>query len=172
MRTLVVYESMFGSTRLVAEAIARGVADAGAVQVLPVSHAGEADLAGYDLVVVGGPTHVHGMSRPSSRRGAEQTAERPGAEETLEPDATDTGVREWLSALPPIHGRAAAFDTRRHAPALLTGRASKGIGKRLRQRGYDLVAESESFLVDKQSRLEPGEEARAEQWGRALAGSR
>jgi len=172
MRTLVVYESMFGSTRLVAEAIARGAADAGEAQVLPVSRADAADLTGYDLVVVGGPTHVHGMSRPSSRRGAEQTAAKPGAEETIEPGATKTGVREWLSTLPRVHGRAAAFDTRRHAPALLTGRASNGIGRGLRHHGYDLVAESESFLVDKKSCLEPGEEARAEQWGRVLAGTR
>lgn len=62
-----------------------------------------------------------------------------------------------------------AFDTRSGGPALLTGRASKGICRKLRLRGFDLVAESESFLVDKESRLEEGEETRAEQWGRTLA---
>lgn len=53
--------------------------------------------------------------------------------------------------------------------AVLTGRAGKGIAKKLRKHGFELVADPESFLVDKQSKLEPGEEDRAEQWGRSLA---
>ncbi|MFE3289203.1 flavodoxin family protein [Rhodococcus sp. NPDC059234] len=169
MRTLVVYESMFGNTRHVAEAIARGFAASGEAKAVPASHAREEDLSGYDLVVVGGPTHVHGVSRASTRRDAEKTADKPDSTVTLEPDAVSDGVREWLSSLPPAHGRAAAFDTRADAPAFLTGRASKGIGKKLRHLGFELVAESESFLVDKESRLEDGEEARAEQWGHSLA---
>ncbi|MFF0814893.1 flavodoxin family protein [Rhodococcus sp. NPDC003318] len=169
MRTLVVYESMFGNTRHVAEAIARGAAASGAVTTLPVSQARQEDLSGYDLVVVGGPTHAHGMSRPSTRRGAVKTASDPDNDVTLEPHAADDGIRDWLASLPHGHGNAAAFDTRGHAPAFLTGRASKGIGRKLRHLGYDLVVDSESFLVDKQSHLEDGEENRAEQWGRSLA---
>jgi hypothetical protein len=64
---------------------------------------------------------------------------------------------------------AAAFDTRIDGPALLTGRASKGIGRRLAHLGYDLVADPESFLVDKQNHLQPGEAERAVAWGAALA---
>jgi hypothetical protein len=169
MRTLVVYESMFGNTRHVAEAIARGIATSGEVKAVPTSHAHEEDLSEYDLVVVGGPTHAHGMSRTSTRHSAEKTAEKPDSTVTLEPDAASEGIREWLSSLPPAHGHAAAFDTRGDAPAFLTGRASKGIAKKLRHLGFDLVAESESFLVDKEQRLEGGEEARAEQWGHSLA---
>ena len=45
-------------------------------------------------------------------------------------------------------------------PPLLTGRASRGIEKRLIKVGYDLVADPESFLVDKQSHLLPGEAER------------
>ena len=169
MSTLVVYESMFGNTRHVAEAIARGVATTGAVKTVPVSQAREEDLSAYDLLIVGGPTHVHGMSRGSTRRGAEESASKPDSTVTLEADATSEGIREWLSSLPPSHGRAVTFDTRSDAPALLTGRASKGIGKKLRHLGFDLVAESESFLVDKESHLEDDEATRAEQWGRVLA---
>lgn len=167
MRTLVVYESMFGNTRHVAEAIARGVGAAGPVNTVPTAHAHEEDLSGYDLVVVGGPTHAHGMSRQMTRREAAKTAGEPDSGVTLEPDAESEGIRDWLSSLPPGHGRAAAFDTRGDAPAFLTGRASAGIRRKLRHLGYD-VAESESFLVNKQSQLEEGEEARAEQWGRSL----
>ncbi|MGW0041942.1 flavodoxin family protein [Rhodococcus sp. NPDC003348] len=169
MRTLVVYESMFGNTRHVAEAIARGIGASGEVKTVAASRADQEDLSGYDLLVVGGPTHAHGMSRPSTRRGAEKTAAKPDSEVELEPDAESEGIREWLSSLSPAHGHAATFDTRGDAPAFLTGRASKGIGKKLRHLGYDLVAESESFLVDKESHLEAGEEDRAEQWGRSLA---
>lgn len=164
MRTLVVYESMFGNTRHVAEAIARGLESAGTVTAVPVAGVGDEDLSGYDLVMVGGPTHVHGMSRESTRHGAAVTARKPDSTVALEPDAESEGLREWLDGLPPSHGKAVAFDTRADGPALLTGRASKGICRKLRLRGFDLVAESESFLVDKESRLEEGEETRAEQW--------
>lgn len=65
-------------------------------------------------------------------------------------------------------GRAAAFDTRANMSPVLTGRASKGIAKQLRRHGFDLVAEPESFLVTKDTYLEPEETARARRWGRDL----
>ncbi|MDX5309836.1 MAG: flavodoxin, partial [Rhodococcus sp. (in: high G+C Gram-positive bacteria)] len=101
--------------------------------------------------------------------GAAEQAEKPDSGLTLEPDAESEGVREWLDSLPSGGGRAAAFDTRIDLAAVLTGRAGKGIAKKLRKHGFELVADPESFLVDKQSALEPGEEERAEQWGRSLA---
>jgi hypothetical protein len=55
------------------------------------------------------------------------------------------------------------------APALLSGQASRGINKSLRQHGMSLVAEPESFLVTKENHLVPGEEERARAWGRQLA---
>ena len=65
---------------------------------------------------------------------------------------------------------AAAFDTRAGAaPAMLTGRASKGIARGLHRRGFEQVVQPESFLVDKENHLEPGEEQRAEGWGARLA---
>ena len=66
---------------------------------------------------------------------------------------------------------AAAFDTRIDASPLLTGRASRGIEKRLTRLGYDLVADPESFLVDKTSHLLPGEAERAVEWAAELAAS-
>lgn len=68
MRAVIVYESMFGSTRYVAEAIAEGLADCAEVSVVPVAHANAEVLDGVDLLVVGAPTHLHGLPRPSSRR--------------------------------------------------------------------------------------------------------
>ena len=51
----------------------------------------------------------------------------------------------------------------------MTGRAPKGIARRLRHHGYELLAEPESFLVDRQNHLLPGEEERAAAWGTQLA---
>lgn len=68
---------------------------------IPVARAGDEDLSGYDLVIVGGPTHVHGMSRESTRHGAAVTAHKPDSTVALEPDAESEGLREWLDGLPP-----------------------------------------------------------------------
>ena len=166
MKALVIYESMYGNTHAVAEAIGRGLARRGDVSVLPVAEAGDEALAGADLVVVGGPTHAHGMSRPSSRRAAVDQAR----DLTVDPSARGVGLREWFDGLGVGHGRAAAFDTRAAvAPAFVTGQASKGIAKRLRQHGWEVVRAPESFLVDKENHLEPGEDRRAEEWGARLA---
>jgi hypothetical protein len=168
MHALVVYESMYGNTRHVAEAIARGIDVSGTVRVVPVSLADALSLADFNLVVVGGPTHVHGMSRASTRHAADDAATASGGDLVMEPDSTSEGVREWLASLSGMTGRAAAFDTRLDAAPLLTGRASKGIAKMLRAAGLELVAQPESFLVDKDTRLLAGEEQRAQAWGASL----
>ena len=166
MKAVVVYESMYGNTHQVADAIGRGLAASGEVVVVAVAQAAPALVADVDLLVVGGPTHAHGMSRPSTRKAAvDQAKDNP-----IEPAAAGAGVREWLETVAPVETSSAAFDTRAGvAPAFLTGRASKGIAKQLHQHGFRQVAEPESFLVDKDNHLEPGEEQRAEEWGARLA---
>ena len=166
MKAVVVYESMYGNTHLIADAIGRGLSGRGDVVVIPVAQAAPAVVEDADLVVVGGPTHAHGMSRPSTRKAAvEQANDNP-----IDPAASGPGVREWLERVPATTASSAAFDTRADvAPPLLTGRASKGIAKQLRQHGFGQVVEPESFLVDKDNHLQPGEEARAEAWGARLA---
>ena len=59
MRVVIVYESMFGNTHLIADAIAEGLAPGNEVTVVPVAQAGRELLDGADLVVAGGPTHIH-----------------------------------------------------------------------------------------------------------------
>jgi Flavodoxin domain len=170
MRALIVYESMYGNTHAVASHIADGLRPRYDVAVVAVGDATAQLPAPVDLLVVGGPTHVHGMSSETSRKSARETATKQG-EWTLDPDAAGPGLRDWFHLLGDGHGAAAAaFDTRIDAPAALTGRASKGIARRLRSHGFHLVTHPESFLVDKHNRLLAGEDVRAAAWGATLAG--
>ncbi|HUZ10247.1 MAG TPA: flavodoxin domain-containing protein [Acidimicrobiales bacterium] len=172
MRAVVVYESMYGNTHAVAQAIADGLGPPDQVAVLPVDQAKGEVLRGADLVVVGGPTHAHGMSRAGTRKAAIDAAERPDSGLALDPAAGGSGLREWLSSLQRVDSKAAAFDTRFRAPSIFTGRASKGIGRALRRHGCELVARPESFYVDKGNRLRAGEAQRALAWGKSLAEGR
>ena len=169
MKALVVYESMYGNTHQIATAIGEGLGPSFDVVVVPVANANVELVDSADLLVVGGPTHVHGMSRPVTRAGAVEAAEKPDNDLELEPDPEGTGLREWFDRLDKIDVLGAAFDTRVSGPAVVTGRASKGIGRRLRHHGSVLVCAPESFLVTKETNLEPDEEDRARTWGTELA---
>jgi Flavodoxin domain len=170
MHALVVYESMYGNTHRIAEQIADGLRPKGDVKVVAVSAATEDLVDWADLVVVGSPTHVHGLTGSRSRQGAREAAAKPGSPLTLDAAADGPGIREWFGSLSDAHHKhAAAFDTRFAGPALLTGRASGGIANGLRRHGFDLVVEPESFLVDKQTQLVAGEADRATIWGAGLA---
>jgi len=169
MRALVIYESMFGNTHEIATCIAKGLTVAGVdVDVQPVGAVTADDVRGTSLLVVGGPTHVHGMARASTRQAAAEQAHERSL--TLDDDPRASGLREWFDALPAMPPlAAAAFDTRADGARVLTGQASHGIANRLRRHGFALVSPPESFLVDKTPALVPGEEARAEAWGSHLA---
>ena len=169
MKAVVIYESMYGNTHLIANAIGRGLSETADVVVIPVGEAEPSILDDADLVVVGGPTHVHGVSRPRTRKAAVAAADKPESDLVVEPDAAGPGLRDWFATLEWTSGRAAAFDTRVHAPAVVTGRASKGITRMLRHHGITVVADPESFLVTKKDYLEPDEETRARDWGVQLA---
>jgi len=169
MRVVIVYESMFGNTHLVADAIAKGLAPGNVVTVVPAARAGREVLDRAGLLVVGGPTHVRGMSRPRSRAAAVQMAQQEDSHLTLDAAAEGPGLRDWLAALGRLDIRGAAFDTRADGSAVLTGRASKTIAKLLERHGIALLAPAESFLVTKDNQVRPGERTRAERWGRELA---
>ncbi|MGW4806208.1 flavodoxin family protein [Kitasatospora sp. NPDC004272] len=163
MRAVIVYESSYGNTGQVAAAIADGVrrADPDAeVRCLPVAEAAAAAVGDVDLLVVGGPTHMRGMSTRLSRT----LAAKAGAPEH------GPGLRSWLRALPDggPGARAAAFDTR--AEAKHAGAAADGIAARLAGHHWDLAAEPAGFLVeDTGGPLRAGETDRARAWGAGLA---
>ena len=171
MRAVIIYESMFGNTHQVAQAIADGLAPGNNITVVAVTEADQGLLAGADLVVVGGPTHAHGMSRTSTRRMAAEQAHKEGSQVSLDEGAPTPGpgLRDWFASLGHLTTHAAAFDTRFDGRAALTGRASKGIARLLGEHGLSLLVQPESFLIGKDNQLRPGEQERAREWGKSLA---
>ena len=176
VRAVLIYESMYGNTHLIAEAIAVGLGDEPSSDVdtietvvVPVSKASHELVASADLVVVGGPTHAHGMSRPSTRDAARTAADDATKELHLDPDAEGDGLRDWFNSRTRLDLQAAAFDTRMAGPPVFTGRASKGIAKQLERAGATMLAAPESFLVSRDNQLEPHEAERAREWGAELA---
>lgn len=156
VRAAVVYESMFGNTRAIAEAVCEGlrVSDPELqVSMVQASEATPDDMEDVDLLVVGAPTHLGRMPSRRSRKQFKQA----------------TGVRELLDALPPARpGRqAAAFDTDFGLP--LSGSAAPGISRRLRRHGYKIVAKPTGFIVEKsRGPLRVDELERARTWGAGL----
>ena len=141
MNALIVYDSRFGNT----ERIARAIAEALECRSVGVGDVAPADVEGVDLLLVGGPTQVHGVS---------------------------PALRAFLAGLP-AHALqdvpAAAFDTRFPKARALTGSAAAGLARRLGRKGARLVAPPESFFVtDMEGPLVEGELERAAGWARGL----
>lgn len=168
MDAIVVYESVFGNTRAIADAVAEGL---GSVPVVSVREAAKRREP-VDLLVVGGPTHMHGLSTARSRRLAAEGAHEDGADRVEAGATEEPGLRSWLRDLPPSAAtRVAAFDTRLDKAPWVTGVAARGIARRLRRHGMDVVS-TESFLVeDSEGPLLEGELDRARAWGIELARS-
>ena len=146
MNSLVIYASHFGNTKKVAEAIAEGLRSHGPANIISIDEAPSRMPAGFDLLVLGGPTEALRVTPPMV-----QFFER------LEPGALQ-GVAT------------AAFDTRLHMPRWLLGSAAVGIARRLSEAGAGMISPQESFFVaGKGPELLPGELERATAWGAMLA---
>lgn len=164
MSVLIVHESMFGNTHEVAEAIAgglrRGRAPDDGVRVVRVDEAPAELGADVELLLVGGPTHALGMTRPNTRADAVKQGGEPSRE----------GVREWIEQLTPRADLpVVTFDTRVHV-RLLPGSAAGAAAKALRHHGFGRAERGETFWVEgTPGPVAPGELERARQWGVELA---
>jgi len=160
MSALVVVESMWGNTRTVAEAVARGLGKE--IEVVDVGQAPSELPDDVGLLVVGGPTHAFSMSRSKTRHDAAQRGARR-ANETQ-------GIREWLEQLQPSdHIDVATFDTRVAKVKRLPGSAAKAAGKEVRRHHLGRLIETQSFYVnDMEGPLLEGELDRAQEWGNQL----
>jgi flavodoxin len=138
MKALVVYDSKFGNTKVVAREIAQSLGGADALFCSDVS---ERELEGVDLLVVGGPTQGHGLS----------------------PD-----LRAFLDRLAVERVKVmqfATFDTRLTWPRFLAGSAAAQAAKFLTKKGAHMLVGPESFLVKvSKGPLLDGELSRAKEW--------
>jgi hypothetical protein len=164
MHATVVYESMFGNTERVAQAIAAGLGENMVVHVLradPGMHLGD-DI---DLLVVGAPTHAFSMSRKSTRASA-------GQQGAVGDFANGPGLREWIDALPArgaVAPTVATFDTRIKKRGI-PGSAARAAQKKLHGLGLPVLAPAMSFWVSGTTGpLLAGEADRARSWGKGLA---
>ena len=115
MKIVVVYESMFGNTKTVAEAIAEGFADAGEVKIGTVDELSPDEARDAGLIVAGGPTHAHGMAKPNVH---ESLASDESYQQYGQVLPGEVSLRDWLERLPAA--------TQRPPPSTLgmTGRCS------------------------------------------------
>jgi len=169
MKAVIVYESMFGNARKIAEAIAEGLSSRAEAKVVNVNSddIGTVDCA--DLVIIGAPTHAHSLSTVSSRKEAAEWAADPARKLHLDPGAEGIGVREWLSQLPDLPRLYAAFDTRADMIRLFTGAASAPIERTMAKRHMQAIVPAESFVVSMHNELAAGERDRASEWGTRIA---
>jgi len=167
MRAIVIYESMFGSTHRIAEAVAEALGRSGETTLVAAGEVTDEEMAGVDLLVVGAPTHAHRLPTHESRLEAEGKADQHD-ELDLDPAWSEPGVRELLDRIGTAHAPSvAAFDTRVDVPTFISGRASKHLARELKHRGCRIVGEA-SFLVDRHEHLVGGEVERAAEWASAL----
>ena len=164
MRALVVFESMFGNTEKLARAIGDELAPRYGVNVGNVDDAPEL-VEDFDLVVVGAPTHIHGLSRPKSRLDASTRTESDLV-------THGTGLREWLEGVSRGGNRAAAPRSARACakPRWMTGSAARRADRMLRRAGFERAAKPVDFFVTGTlGPLAAGELDRARAWARELA---
>ena len=164
MKSVVVYESVYGNTAAIAEAVASGLRPAD-VDVWAVGD--EPTVA--DLLVVGAPTHAHGLPTTMSRKAIVAAVEEAESKGTPLDYNPTSGMRISRPASQGQSREGGFVDTRFDMARLLTGSAAMTMARKLRHLGYEIVVEPESFFVDDtEGPLKEGELKRAAQWGAGL----
>ena len=145
MNALVLYDSQYGDTQRIAQAIADKLAEFGEARAIRLDPRQPVELQGVDVFIVGCPT-----------QGWKPT---PAIQSFLE----EVSFEE-------LRGLAVAcFDTRFRLPRLMTGSAARVMARTLQEKGVSLLVEPESFFVKgTQGPLRDGELDRAAAWARML----
>ena len=144
MKLLVIYDSTYGNTEKIAEAIGQAVA----AEVRRVGQVSFSDLKAFDLVIIGSPT-LGGRST----------------------EAIQTLLKTASVTLKGI--RAAAFDTRLTSKWVrIFGYAAPRIAGSLEELGATLLGSPEGFFVlGKEGPLKEGELERAAGWAKEVVKS-
>jgi flavodoxin len=123
MNTLVIYDSTYGSTEEIAQAITDSLAQHCTARLLRVNKVQPSDLKGVDLLVLGCPT----LKR--------------------KPTPAVQAFLDCVSRRPLKGVSAAVFDTRYRKLGLLTGSAANVVANRLRKAGVNVLLAPQSFFV-------------------------
>jgi len=166
MKAVVVYESLWGNTAAIAQAIAAGIgSDA---RALSTAEATEEAFHGSELIVAGAPVLGFKLGTEEMR---ETIRTNPG-KGAPPPDLSHPSMRSWLDGLPAGllpggHGYYAVFETGlRWSP----GSATSTIAKGLERAGYGALVKGRRFTVKgKYGPLAKGEIENAHKWGAELA---
>ncbi len=169
MDNVVIYESLWGNTAAVADAIASGLGSNAVA--LTTDQATPTVIANAQLIVVGSPVHAMNLPTEGSRASAStKVYGKPG----LHADVSHTSIREWLETVPSGDRRCAAFETGIRGP--LGHGAAKAILKQLSAAGLTPISDPHTFTVALVTRssepaalLLPGQEEKARRWGEQLA---
>ena len=160
MKCLLVYDSAYGNTEQVARAIATALMPVHSINLVKADQLAKLESASIELLIVGGPTHNHGTSKPIA------------AVLKATPRGTLKGVK------------VAAFDTRYRMATWLTGSAASDIARNLRKLGGLLQGSPESFFIERDvppqgekrrhnlERLETGEIERAALWALGIVNTK
>jgi flavodoxin I len=149
MRALIVYDSVYGNTEKIARAIAEAITPSGEVKVLRAGEANPSELASFDLLIVGSPTHG---GRPTP------------------------AVQEFLNKVSKLSQgvNVAAFDTRVASKfAKVFGYAAGRIARNLKGKGGTITVSPEGFFVTStKGPLKEGELERAAGWAKGILESK
>jgi flavodoxin len=145
MKAIVIYDTQFGNTEIIAKALASGMNEQKiTVDCVKVDAVQIATLQEYDLLAIGGPTHGFGMSSPM----------KAFMKKLEHADLRDK--------------KAFAFDTKNRSR--FWGSAAKGIEKRLKNFGMNIVMPCASGIVNGlKGPLQEGTEAKFQKMGIELA---
>jgi len=146
MKALVVYDSVFGNTEQIAQAIGNALDSQMDVEILRVSNVKPEQLTGLKLLIIGSPTQG---GRPT-----------PAIQDFLNKisEAAIRGIN------------VAAFDTRLSTRLVgIFGYAAGRIADSLKRNGGTLIVPPEGFFVkDKEGPLKEGELERAADWAKQI----
>ncbi|MBN1594446.1 flavodoxin family protein [candidate division FCPU426 bacterium] len=157
MKTLVVYDSIFGNTERIARAIGEALGSPAAA-VTKVGEATKEHLAGIQLLIVGSPTRGF-RPTPAVKKFIQDLA--PNGLKGVKVAAFDTGI-----ALSDIKPRALRFLIK------IFGYAAKPIADQLRKKGGEVIMAPEGFLVQgSEGPLKAGEQQRAAAWAKKIVES-
>jgi len=145
MNTLIIYDSTYGSTEEIAQAITDSLAQRCSVRLLRVNKVQPSDLKGVDLLVLGCPT----LKR--------------------KPTAAVQAFLDCVSRRPLKGVSAAVFDTRYRKLRLLAGSAAGVVADRLHKAGVNVLLPPQSFfVVAREGPLGEDELERATAWAHEI----